>query len=83
MSGDKSVTDNDDANTDWRRGIIGHLKNPDSTRDRKICRQTLKYTMIDGDLYTQTIDGLLLKCLGEEQSRVALGEVHEGMCGTH
>jgi hypothetical protein len=30
-----------------------------------------------------TIDGLLLKCLDEEHARVKIGEVHEGMCGTH
>jgi hypothetical protein len=35
------------------------------------------------ELYWRTIDGLLLKCLDEEESRVAMGEVHEGMCGTH
>jgi hypothetical protein len=25
----------------------------------------------------------MLKCLGEEQAQVAMGEVHEGLCGTH
>jgi hypothetical protein len=29
------------------------------------------------------MEGLLLKCLGEEQSWVAMGEVHEELCGTH
>jgi hypothetical protein len=29
------------------------------------------------------VDGLLLKCLGDEQARVAMGEVHEGICGAH
>jgi hypothetical protein len=46
-------------------------------------RQSLKYTILDDDLYRRTIDGLLLKCLSEEQANVAMGEVHEGMCGTH
>jgi hypothetical protein len=35
------------------------------------------------ELYRRTIDGLLLKCLGKEHARIAMGEVHEGMCGTH
>jgi hypothetical protein len=26
---------------------------------------------------------LLLKCLGLDQSKIAMGEVHEGICGTH
>jgi hypothetical protein len=29
------------------------------------------------------MDRLLLKCLGVEQAKVAMGEVHEGLCGTH
>jgi hypothetical protein len=48
-----------------------------------LCRQALKYTIVDGDLYQRTTDGLLLKCLDDEQARVAMGEVHKGMCGTH
>jgi hypothetical protein len=24
-----------------------------------------------------------LKCLDEEQAQIAMGEVHEGLCGTH
>jgi hypothetical protein len=34
-------------------------------------------------LYWLGVDGLLLECLGEEEAKVAMGEVHEGMCGTH
>jgi ribonuclease HI len=30
-----------------------------------------------------TMEGLLLKCLGEEEVKIAMGEVHEGMCGAH
>jgi hypothetical protein len=29
------------------------------------------------------MDGLLLKCLGLDQSKIAMGEVHEDICGTH
>jgi hypothetical protein len=39
--------------------------------------------MINDELYWCTLDGVLLKCLSEDQARVAMGEVHEGMCGTH
>jgi hypothetical protein len=48
-----------------------------------LCCQTLNYTIVDGDLYRRTTDGLLLKCLDNEQAKVAMGEVHEGMCGMH
>jgi hypothetical protein len=29
------------------------------------------------------MEGLLLKCLREEQARIMMGEVHEGLFGTH
>jgi hypothetical protein len=43
----------------------------------------LKYTSLDDDLYRRTIDGMLLKCLGEEQAKVVVREVHDGICGAH
>jgi hypothetical protein len=33
-----------------------------------IHRQALKYTIVDGELYHRTVDGMLLKCLGEEHA---------------
>jgi hypothetical protein len=39
--------------------------------------------MLDNTLYRRTIDDLLLKCLGSDQSKIAMREVHEGICGTH
>jgi hypothetical protein len=59
------------------------LQNPSNTKYRNVLRQVLKYTLMEGELYQRTIDGLLLKYLDEEESKVAMGEVHEGMCGTH
>jgi hypothetical protein len=29
------------------------------------------------------MEGILLSCLGEEESKVVMGEVHEGICGSH
>jgi hypothetical protein len=39
--------------------------------------------MLNNTLYRRIIDGLLLKCLGSNQSKIAMREVHEGICGTH
>jgi hypothetical protein len=38
---------------------------------------------VDGNLYRRTADDLLLKCLDSDQAKVVVGEVHEGICGTH
>jgi hypothetical protein len=35
------------------------------------------------ELYWRIAEDLLLKCLGPDQARVAMGEVHEGICGMH
>ena len=34
-------------------------------------------------MYYKTIDGVLLKCLSQEEARVLKGEVHEGICRSH
>jgi len=34
-------------------------------------------------LYYRTIDGVLLKCLGNDEARSLMGEIHEGVCGAH
>jgi hypothetical protein len=43
----------------------------------------LKYTSIDDALYQRTIDGVLLKCFSEEQTKEAVWEVHDGICEAH
>jgi hypothetical protein len=68
---------------DWRTPRICYLDNPGHITDRRVRRQALKYVVFDNTLYRQMIDGLLLKCLGSNQSKIAMGEVYEGICDTH
>ena len=63
--------------------IIKYLKDPSHGVERNIRRLALKYVLVDNELYRRTADDILLKCLGTDQTRVAMGEVHEGICGTH
>jgi hypothetical protein len=76
----KMMTSNPD---DWRTLLVRYLENPGHIANRKVRRQASKYVMHDNTLYRRPIDGLLLKCLGLDQSKIAVGEVHEGICGTH
>ena len=39
--------------------------------------------LLDDQLYYKIVDGVLLKCLNQEDARVIMGEVHEGVCGAH
>jgi hypothetical protein len=45
------------------------ISDPRKIMDKKIKRQLLKYTSLDDALYRRTIDGVLLKCLSEEQAK--------------
>jgi hypothetical protein len=58
---------------DWRTPLVCYLENPGHVIDTKVRWQTLKYVFLDHDLYRQTIDGLLLRCWGSDQSKVAMG----------
>jgi len=39
--------------------------------------------LLEEELYYQMIDGVLLRCLDKEEAKVLMGEVHEGVCGSH
>ena len=78
-----SVKGGDKIRTDWRLPLLKWIRDPGKTTNKKIKRQVLKYTSIDDELYRRTIDGTLLKCLGEEQAKVAVREVHDEICGAH
>jgi hypothetical protein len=77
------VNDNEAETGDWRKPIINYLNNPSFKFDRKVWHLAFKYILRDGDLYCRTLDDLLLKCLNSDQAKVAMGEVHEGICSTH
>jgi hypothetical protein len=68
---------------DWRTEILQYQRDPSSVSGRRVWRQALKYVNMNDELYQRTMEGLLLKCLGEEQACLAMGEVHKGLCGTH
>jgi hypothetical protein len=69
--------------TDWRLPLLKCIRDPGKTTDKKIKRQVLKYTSIDDELCQRTIDGVLLKCLDQEQAKVAVRKAHDEICGAH
>jgi ribonuclease HI len=81
LGGDEGIEE--PAVDDWRKTLMDHINNPNHSRDKKVRRQALKYTLIDGKLYRRTTEGLLLKCLSKEEAKAAMGEVYDGMCGAH
>jgi hypothetical protein len=69
--------------TDWRLPLLECIRDPRKAMDKKVKWQVFKCMSLDTDLYQRTIDGVLLKCLGEEQAKVAARELHDGICGAH
>ena len=39
--------------------------------------------LLEDELYYRTIDGVLLKCLCDDEAKGLIGEIHEGVCGAH
>ncbi|XP_050150474.1 uncharacterized protein LOC126625417 [Malus sylvestris] len=68
---------------DWKSPIIHHLKDPSSPTSKKNRQQATKYVLWAKDLLRKTLDELLLKCLGQEESMRVMVKVHEGVCGAH
>ena len=68
---------------DSRVPIISYLKDPSRDAERNIRCAAFKYILIDDELYRRTVEDLLLKCLDSDQTKIAMEEVHKGICGTH
>jgi hypothetical protein len=81
MKEDDSVKGGGTIQTDWRLLLLEGIRDDGKTTDKSVKRQVLKYTSLDDDLYQRAIDGVSLKCLGKEQAKVAVHEVHDGICG--
>ena len=68
---------------DWRKEIVDYLENPSKKVSQRVRFQATKYVLLEGELYYRTIDGVLLRCLDKEEAKVLMGEIHEGVWGSH
>ena len=78
----QEILSSETSTNDWRVEIADYLKNPSQKVTRKLRYKSTKYVLLDDQLYYKTVDGVSLKCLNEE-AKVLMGEVHEGICGAH
>ncbi|KAL1326344.1 hypothetical protein AAHE18_13G221400 [Arachis hypogaea] len=69
--------------SDWRKPIARYLKDPNIVVDRKLKLQAMNFVLLADELYKKGIDGSLMRCLSQEDQNIALGEVHNGICGAH
>jgi len=68
---------------DSRKEIIDYLKDPSRKVERHVRFQATKYVLLDDELYYHTVDEILLRCLGDDESKSLIAEIHEGVCGAH
>jgi hypothetical protein len=63
--------------------LLRYLHDPIAKVDKSVRRSAFKYVLHNDELYRRTAEDLLLKCLGFNQVRVVMDEVHEDICGMH
>jgi ribonuclease HI len=68
---------------DLRKEIVDYLENPFRKVSRKLRYKSIKFVLLDGRLYYKLLDGVLLQCLGQEEAKKMMSEVHDGLCGVH
>jgi hypothetical protein len=68
---------------DWRTPLLIYLRDPSDKVDKSVRQSAFHVCVHNDELYRRTTEDLLLKCLGSDQARVAMGELHEGICGMH
>jgi hypothetical protein len=68
---------------DWSKEIVDYLEIPSRKVFRKLRYKSIKFVLLDGRLYYKSLDGVLLQCLGQEEAKRMMSEVHDGLCGAH
>jgi hypothetical protein len=72
---------------DWISPIKAYLDNqPISDNDaeiERIARKSRMYHIIDGVLYKQGANGMMMKCISKDEGIQLLQEIHSGVCGAH
>jgi hypothetical protein len=68
---------------DWGKEIADYMENQSRKVSRKLRYNAIKFVLLDGRLYYKSMDGVLLQCLGQEEVKKMMSEVHDGLCGAH
>ena len=55
----------------------------DRSKAHKVQIQSVRFSLVDGQLYKRYLGGPYLKCLTPEQGQYVLAKLHEGIFGNH
>ena len=79
-----NVQGNPDA---WISEIRDYLMNQILPDERVFAERTVRlakrYAVVEGDLYHRGANGILMRCITQEEGRDLLSEIHKGECGSH
>jgi len=71
----------------WIQEIREFLEDNILPRDEaaveRVIRQAKRYVVVERDLYHRASNGVLLKCVTQEESLEILEDMHKGECGSH
>jgi hypothetical protein len=71
----------------WISEIRDYLKEnilpEDHVSAERIVRLAKRYTVVEWDLYCRGANGILMRCITQEEGRELLMEIHGGECGSH
>jgi hypothetical protein len=72
---------------DWMSLIRAYLDNQqpsdDNTEVECIAHKFRMYHLIDGILYQQGANGMMMKYISREEGIELLEDIHKGVCGSH
>jgi ribonuclease HI len=71
----------------WISEIGDYLKDnilpEDHVSAERIVRLTKRYAVVEGDVYCHGANGILMRCITQEEGFNLLAEIHGGECGNH
>jgi hypothetical protein len=72
---------------DWMSPSKAYLDNQqisdDNAEIERITHKSRMYHLIDGVLYRQGANGMMIKCISKDEGRQLLWDIHSGVCGAH
>jgi hypothetical protein len=72
---------------DWMSQIRSYLENrplaDDDAEIERIARKSRMYHLIDGVLYRQGANGMMMRCISKDEGIQLLQDIHSGVCGAH
>jgi hypothetical protein len=71
----------------WISKVRDYLKDnflpEDQASAERIVWMAKRYTVVEGDLYHRGANGILMRCITQEEGPDLLAEIHGGECGSH